>query len=375
MRPRSPEEAHRASTPLELFFDLVFVVAISQASSGLHHAVAEGHAADGLLTYTVVFFGIWLAWINFTWFASAYDNDDVPYRLLVLVQMSGALIMAAGANDAFAGRGFVLPTMGFVVMRFAMVTQWLRAAHGDPARRRTARRYAAGIAACQVGWVSLLFLPADKWLYGCVVFATAELLVPVWAERAGPTPWHQDHIVERYGLMTIIVLGESILAAAVAVRAATVESWTESGILSVCAGGVLIVFSLWWIYFERPQGDLRATLATAFIWGYGHLPIFAAGAAVGAGLGVAIDHATGDAAISEFTAGAAVAVPVAVFLLFLWALHVRPAGYSLFNLLLVPLFIVAILLTPLTDHAVLLCGVLLAALLALKLLLWSPTAA
>ena len=86
MRARSPHEPHRAATPLELLFDLVFVVAIAQAASGLHHAISEAHALQGLFGYLMVFFAIWWAWMNFTWFASAYDSDDVPYRLAVFVQ-------------------------------------------------------------------------------------------------------------------------------------------------------------------------------------------------------------------------------------------------------------------------------------------------
>ena len=79
--PRSPAESHRTATPLELFFDLWFVVAVAQAANSLHHALADGHAADGVVGYPLVFFAIWWAWMNFTWFASAYDNDDVLYRL------------------------------------------------------------------------------------------------------------------------------------------------------------------------------------------------------------------------------------------------------------------------------------------------------
>src|SRR5881396_2734969 len=96
LRPRAPDEEHRAATPLELFFDLVIVVAVAQAASGLHHALREGHLGAGVLMYSMVFFGVWWAWVNFTWFASAYDNDDVVYRLLVLVQLTGALVFAAG---------------------------------------------------------------------------------------------------------------------------------------------------------------------------------------------------------------------------------------------------------------------------------------
>ena len=132
----------------------------------------------------MVFFAIWWAWMNFTWFASAYDNDDVPYRLAVFVQITGALIVAGGIPAMFESRTPNLAVIGgYVVMRMAMVAQWLRASAADPERRATARRYAAGIAVLQVGWVGMLFLPA----FGLSVFvvgAVVELLVPVWAERA-----------------------------------------------------------------------------------------------------------------------------------------------------------------------------------------------
>ena len=104
MRARSPHEPHRVATPLELLFDLVFVVAIAQAANGLHHAIAGAHALEGLMGYLLVFFAIWWAWMNFTWFASAYDCDDVPYRLAVFVQIAGALILAAGVPAMFETR-------------------------------------------------------------------------------------------------------------------------------------------------------------------------------------------------------------------------------------------------------------------------------
>ncbi|HZB58785.1 MAG TPA: low temperature requirement protein A, partial [Actinomycetota bacterium] len=91
---RTTDEGHRSATVLELFFDLCFVVAVAQAASALHHEVAEDHVGDGLVGYATVFFAIWWAWMNFTWFASAYDTDDVAYRLTTLVQIAGALILA-----------------------------------------------------------------------------------------------------------------------------------------------------------------------------------------------------------------------------------------------------------------------------------------
>jgi low temperature requirement protein LtrA len=77
---RSRDEEGRSATPLELFFDLVFVVAVAFAAAAMHHHVVEGVVGESIVRYLQVFFAIWWAWMNFTWFASAYDTDDVPYR-------------------------------------------------------------------------------------------------------------------------------------------------------------------------------------------------------------------------------------------------------------------------------------------------------
>lgn len=364
MMPRSLGERHRTATPLELFVDLVFVVAVAQASSGLHHAVADRHVADGLIGYAMAFFGLWWAWMNFTWFASAYDCDDVPYRLAVFVQMTGALIFAAGV-PALAEGDLGVGVAGYVVMRLAAVGQWLRAATSDPPRRATARRYALGIGLVQLGWIGLAFAPSAFVMPGFLAFLVVELLIPAWAERAAPTTWHPHHIAERFGLMTIIVLGESILAATVAIQSALRAGEAPADVAPVIVGGLLIVFSLWWLYFYRPVHDLLSSLRRAFVWGYGHYFVFASAAAVGAGLAVAVDQATGHAAIGSRGAGLAVAIPVAVYLICLWILHHGPGGGR--TRYLGPLTALLVLLTPVTAHAVPLTGLLLAALLTVKL--------
>jgi len=367
MTARSPHEPHRVATPLELFFDLVFVVAIAQAASGLHHSIAEAHAREGLLGYLMVFFAIWWAWMNFTWFASAYDCDDVLYRLAVFVQIAGVLILAAGVPAMFETRTPNGATVGgYVAMRLALVPQWLRAAASDPERRATARRYAIGITVLQLAWVAMLFVP-DLWVPGFLTFGALELLVPVWAERAAPTTWHPHHIAERYGLLTLIVLGESILAATVAVESALASGEALAALAPIIVGGLLIVYSMWWIYFDRPVHDLLTSFRTAIVWGYGHYVVFAAAAAVGAGVAVAVDHATDHASVSAVGAGAAVAIPVAVYLLCLWFLHDRPEYRQ--TRALGPMAAVMVLLTPFTGYAVPLTGVILAALVAVKLVI------
>lgn len=324
MRARRPDEGHRAATTLELFFDLCFVVAVAQASAGLHHDLTENHVGHAVGSYLLVFFAIWWAWMNFSWFASAFDCDDVPYRLATLVQISGALILAAGVPRAFDAGDYTVVTAGYVVMRLALVSQWLRAAAANPQLRRGAVRYAVGVAVVQVAWVLRLALP-ERWLLpAMLVLIAAELLVPAWAERAAPTSWHPQHIAERYGLFTIIVLGESVLAASVAIQSA-LDTGYAGGLLVLAGAGAVIVFSLWWLYFDRPGHELLGSLRWAFWWGYGHYVIFASVAAVGAGLAVAVDHETRAAHLPAAGAGYAVAVPVAGFLLGLLVL-VRLCG-------------------------------------------------
>ncbi|MCX4511447.1 low temperature requirement protein A [Streptomyces sp. NBC_01619] len=366
MRARRRDEAHRAATPLELFFDLCFVVAVNQAGLQLVHAVAENHAGHGVLSYAMVFFAIWWAWMNFTWFASAYDTDDIPYRLVTLIQIAGVLILAAGVARAFLDQDFVVVFVGYVVMRIALVGQWLRvAASTRGAERTTALRYAGGIVLCQIGWLALLVLPTHVRPWAFLVLALAEMAVPLIAERSMATSWHAHHIAERYGLFTIIVLGETILAATVGVRSALDVSNALGVLVPIAVGGLLIVFAAWWIYFAVPVHVRLEAGDEAFLWGYGHYVIFACAAAIGAGLEVAVETAVHKSHISEVAAAAAVTVPTAAFLLTVWLLHARHFKHGLWQQLLLPCSALVILLCTLAgEHAVLAAGLVAAATVA-----------
>ncbi|MGW6503367.1 low temperature requirement protein A, partial [Nonomuraea angiospora] len=300
MAGRDPAEPHRVATPLELLSDLCFVVAVAQASASLHHSLSEGHAGTGVLGYAMVFFAIWWAWMNFTWFASAYDTDDASYRLLTFVQMAGVLLLAAGTPRAFQDRDFELVTLGYVIMRVALVLLWLRAAHGHAEGRRSALRYAFGVAVVQVGWIARLALPEQLGLTAFLVLVLAELAVPVWAERFSSTSWHPHHIAERYGLFTIIVLGESILAATIAIQTGLDRRLDVGPLLLVACSGMVIVFAMWWLYFSRTAHLFLTSSKAAFSWGYGHYLIFSSAAAIGAGLAVSVDFDTHEAHIGPF---------------------------------------------------------------------------
>jgi low temperature requirement protein LtrA len=373
---RPTDEVHRSATVLELFFDLCFVVAVAQAASALHHQIAEDHVGDGVVGYAMVFFAIWWAWMNFTWFASAYDTDDVAYRLTTLVQIAGALILAAGVPDAMDGSDFAVITLGYVVMRLAMVTQWLRAAAADPPHRRSSLRFAAGIAVVQLGWVLRLALPEGLGMASFLVLAAAELAIPIWAERTAPTSWHPGHIAERYGLFTLIVLGECVLASTVAIQTALDENAALADLATTAAGGLLTVFGMWWLYFGKEASEFLTSLRAGIIWGYGHYLVFSSAAAVGAGLAVNVDYVTHHAAIGARGSAAAFTIPVALFLLAVWALQVRPHHLARWHGALAPATAVLVLGATLSAEPVLVTGLLVATMIGVSLVaLRRPAAA
>jgi low temperature requirement protein LtrA len=320
-----PRSAHRVSSPLELLFDLVFVVAVSQASSTLHHLIIDDHIGQGVLAYLMVFFSVWWAWMNFTWFASAYDTDDWLYRVMTIAQMGGVLVLAAGVQAAMVDFDFGIVTLGYVIMRLAMVGQWLRLAASDPQSRPTALRFAIGIGAVQVLWVARLATDDVVQFWSFFALMIAELAVPVWAEHRRRTPWHPHHIAERFGLFTLILLGESLLASANAVIDALSEGEHVGELLWLAASGIVITAAIWWIYFSREQAHRLRTPRDGFTFGYLHYILFASVGAVSAGVEVEIDDLTGSVHISGAAAGLALTLPLAIFLVVVWAVLLRGA--------------------------------------------------
>ncbi len=345
MRPRDPEEDGRVASTLELFFDLVFVVAVSVASVQLHHQLTEDHVVDGLVAYAMVFFAIWWAWMNFTWFATSFAVDDWLYRVLTFVQMAGVLVLAAGVQPVFEDDDLRLVIVGYVVMRVAMVAQWLRAARSDPATRATCLTYAAGISLVQVLWIAVLALPDDVVPVAFVVLLLAELAVPVVAERRETTPWHPHHVTERYGLFTLILLGESLLGSANAVLEALHDDTALVPLLSVALLAFVTTAALWWIYFWPPHHRAITSLASSLRYGYVHYVVFAAAGALSAGIEVEIDVLTDHSELTDVAAAFTVTVPVALFVLGIWWITLRANADGVVNTV-VPVGAVLVLLDP-----------------------------
>lgn len=160
-----------------------------------------------------------------------------------------------------------------------------------------------------------------------LLLVACEWTVPIIAEPI-QTPWHPHHIAERYGLFFIIVLGETILAATVAVQQVQAGEHPSWKVGYVVAGGLLIVFSVWWIYFARDTGKLLArahgqNARGEYTFGFGHYAIFASGAAIGAGLAVRADYWTHTGHASSLVSAAMVTIPTAALLISMWLILLR----------------------------------------------------
>jgi low temperature requirement protein LtrA len=319
------------ATPLELLFDLTFATSFSLAASHFADALAAGRYVPALLGFGFASFAICWAWINFSWFSSAYDTNDWIFRIVTMVQMVGVLVLAIGLPRMFASierRQHLdnsVMVLGYVIMRVALVFQWLRAAKQDPARRRVCLTYAASISIAQIGWVIQIAVPlrAGAAIVLGSVLALIEMTGPLLAERqAGGTPWHAHHIAERYSLFAIIALGEAVVGTVAALSAVIDrQGWTLDAVL-IGIAGMGLTFGMWWVYYLVPSGEiLQRHRNRASVWGYVQILIVTSIVATGAGLRVAAYLIDRKAQITEVGAVIAVAVPVMAFLALLHALY------------------------------------------------------
>lgn len=350
MTGRDPGEDGRGASDLEVFYDLVFVVAFSIAGTQLADYLAHGHYRTAIVGYLLATFASVWAWINFAWFSSAFDTDDWVYRLLTLVQMVGVAIIAIGlppvfaSIDANAHVDLAVVVIGYLVMRGAMIVQWLRAAAQAPEWRATCLTYAGMTAIAQIGWIVVAVVPLTllPTLGGIAVCILLELLGPGIAEtRFRRTPWHADHIVERYSTLVVITLGEGVVGTVAVLQAMIgATGWSiETGVLGLAAMGV--TFAMWWLYFRLEVGKpLRDRTEKSFVFGYGSMPIVIGCAAVGAGIHLVAMWLDGETSAPALSIFLAIAIPLGIFCLGAIAMYYFLAGI---DALLVPLLLVTTL--------------------------------
>jgi len=212
-------------------------------------------------------------------------------------------------------------------MRVALLALWWQVSRQDSERAPAARSYIVTTGLAQVGWVALAVVgpPVGAALAVFVVLALFELVGPFLAERKAATPWHPAHIAERYGLLVIITLGEVIIGTVAALNAVVhgEAGWSLDAALLALAG-VGLTLGCWWMYFAVPWSEpltRHRERPVAFAFGYGHLVIFAALAAIGAGLHVAALTLEHEATIGATATVLSVAIPIAVYSAMFYGLY------------------------------------------------------
>ena len=302
----------RHATWLELFFDLVFVVAIAQLADGL----AEDPSVRGFLIFAGFFVAVWWAWVGYTFYADRFDTDDPPHRVLMIAGMFAVAVLASVIPDAFHGET-VSFALAYAGVRAIVVLLNLRAWWHLPAARPLLNVYIpAFTASILIFLVSTAVEPPYRyWLWALAL--VIDLGTPLAsAGRIRLVPIHASHIPERVGLFTIIVFGESVLA--VVVGTSTVSWGGESA--AAAALGFGVAGALWWIYFDYVDSSIvRRTIRAGQIYLYAHLPLLVGLTAFGAGIKLGI-KATQETGLTEEVSWI-ISVGVALFMASVAALH------------------------------------------------------
>ncbi len=282
-RLRTLDESDRSATWLELFYDLVFVAAVAVLGTRL----VVDLSWEGLLSYAAYFALLWWLWASHTFYADRFDTDDLVYRLLAGVQMVAIAVIAASLSiDSGSTLAF---SIGYAFARLTLLALYARAyRHVGPARVLCAG-YLKGIGAAAVVWIAAIFVPppARFWVWGLAL--AIDLATPyVMRREQARVPLDVSHLPERFGLFTILVLGESIAAAIVGLGHV---HWDVLATATALVG-VIVASGLWWVYFDnldgsnvRRRGDARNWRPT--VWIYTHLPLAISIAAAGIG----VEHA------------------------------------------------------------------------------------
>ncbi len=280
---RSGGEEHRHASWLELFFDLVFVAVVFQIGEGL----AEHHDADGFLRFTGLLTIVAWSWMCFTYFGNRFDTDDVPQRILMSLAMLAVagLGVAVGDDTNTWSERFAIAQVGVHVVLLCL---YLRARMHVPAARASIDRYLVGFGLGALVWLASAFVdtPGRYVLWGLALAIEVATPLLSWGVLAR-LPVDREHLRERFGLFTIIVLGEALLAVVIGTQEAR---WGGPAIATTIAG-FLGVLALWWVYFDEQSAATLRGGRWGFVVAYGHLPLWLGATAYGIGVKLAIEHA------------------------------------------------------------------------------------
>ena len=266
-------DAARKVTWLELFFDLIFVAAVAQVAEPLR----EHYSLSGVIRFTMLFALIWWAWTGATVFATRFHGGDGVQRALTLVQIFVVAAMAANAGDELDSRSSAGFIAAYAALRLVLVAQYFRARHLPRARPFTTR-YIAGHGVAAVIWLSSALVPVQAryvlWTVAMIIdFGTPWLALPHTVE----VPPDGSHLPERFGLFTLILLGEAVVAVMHGMKSH--ETWAPAAAVSAfLAMGLL--FLIWWWYFDGVRAASerhvrgRADAMRFHVWTYAHFPLY-----------------------------------------------------------------------------------------------------
>ncbi|MEZ0064519.1 low temperature requirement protein LtrA [Streptacidiphilus sp. MAP12-20] len=314
-RAHGEQPRERVVGPLELFYDLVVVVLVAQAA----HHLAGQLTWRGLGEYAAVFGLVWIAWVNGSLHHELHGHEDARARITFLLQILVLVPLGAFIPEAGGARGGAFAVAAGILFAVLAVL-WLLASRGDrPEYRGSSRLFVAGTVFCAVILAGSALLPATArvWTWGLLDLA---YLVGLGAEILGATPGAYvtlnitDALIERFGLLIIIVLGETVTGVVSGLAAEPV------GVLVVAVAllAVVVGFGAWWTYFDfAGHREPRQTPAATAQWMLAHLPLTAAVAAMGAAMVSLVEHAHASrtaAATSWVLCGGAAAVLVSTML-------------------------------------------------------------
>ncbi len=282
----------RHATWLELFFDLVFVVAIAELAHLLHDHLDWG----GIASFAILFIPVWWLWIDFSYYADQFNVEQGFYRLIMLGIMFGMIVLALTLPEALQVEGSAQFASVYTALRLVIVGLYFQAWRLVPQSRELTKRYTLSFSVALMLWlVSIVLPPPIRFLLWGIALLIEITTGPITYATIRSVPQQVSHMDERFGLFVIIVLGEAIIAVATGV-ADLQWRWYEA--LTAIAGFIAAV-SLWWMYFERADGSVihsalrgnRRALMSAYVYGYSHVFVFMGIVAIGVGIQAAIEAA------------------------------------------------------------------------------------
>jgi low temperature requirement protein LtrA len=291
----SPEgelQTSRHATWLELFFDLVFVVAIAQLAHFLHDHLDW----TGIASFAILFIPVWWLWIDFSYYADQFDVERGFYRLIILGIMFGMIVLGLTIPGALLSGSAQFASV-YAALRFAIVGLYFQAWRLVPEARELTMRYTLSFAIALVLWiVSIALPPPIQFMLWGVALLIEISNGPITYATIRSVPTQVSHMDERFGLFMIIVLGEAIVSVASGVSGIKWQ-WQET---LTAISGFVVATSLWWLYFECAEDSVinqalrsnrKRTLLRSFVYGYSHVFVFAGIVASGVGIQTAIEGA------------------------------------------------------------------------------------